>query len=33
MWRLARLYGATCHSDLNDKVTHVVAAKVHLISA
>lgn len=30
VWRLARLYGAICHSDLNSAVTHVVAAKVRI---
>ena len=28
IWRMARAFGATCHTELSSKVTHVVAAKV-----
>ncbi|KZS91631.1 hypothetical protein SISNIDRAFT_456546 [Sistotremastrum niveocremeum HHB9708] len=27
VWRIARAFGATCHSDLSHQVTHLVAAK------
>ena len=30
IWRMARAFGATCHKDLVDTITHVVASKVSL---
>lgn len=27
-WRIAQLFGAQCYTELNPRVTHVVAAKV-----
>ena len=28
IWRMAQMFGATCHIELSSHVTHVVAAKV-----
>ena len=30
IWRTAEAFGAKCHTELNNRITHVVAAKVHL---
>ncbi len=31
-WKLAHMFGAKCHTDLTPEVTHVVTAKVDLVS-
>lgn len=32
IWRMARAFGATCHTDLSREITHVVTSKVKPIS-
>ena len=27
IWRVAQMFGAKCHNDLSNQITHVVAAK------
>lgn len=29
IWNLAEAFGASCHTELSSKITHLVAAKVH----
>ena len=33
LWKMARAFGATCHKDLSDSITHVVTSKARFLSS